>query len=190
MAIVRAEPIGKPPNFTREALAEPFRKFLSRVAITVQGFARQRAPVDTGFLRSGILYQIDPSEVPLWAVITSETQYARPMEYGTGLLSEAPDSKHTRHFPPPAAIEIWVRHKGLVSGVFSPTTHKLIRRKRGAAINAMEKRVAFLIARSIWRKGGLVARNYMHGGLEDTRPQVPGFVQQLDADVQKAIWEK
>lgn len=63
--------------------AEPLRKFWNRAAVVVQGRARDKSPVDTGRLRSSIMYEIDTANPPLYAVVGSDVEYAPYQEFGT-----------------------------------------------------------------------------------------------------------
>lgn len=161
---VKAEPFGHLSKPDLRQLSGAFGRFLNRVAITIQGYARKRAPVDTGRLRNSIGIEIDSSIPPIWAKIGTNVNYARPMEYGTGKLSDDPASAHAAHFPPSGALDVWAKRHGIAGG-------------------------GFVVARAIGRRGGLKPRRYLRGGLADSRGAIAGFVQQLDSDV-KAIWQR
>jgi hypothetical protein len=81
--------------------AGPLKKFLERAAIRVQSGARTLAPVDTGRLRSSIMYEVDSHDPPMYAVVGTDVFYAPYQELGT-----------RPHFVPASAIGVWAsRHK-------------------------------------------------------------------------------
>lgn len=120
-----------------------WRKALTHAGLEVLGEVQERTPVDTGRLRSSITVKVDPAPFPLWVKVGTGVHYSRPVEFGTGLLSEAPDSKHRRYFPPPQALSPWARRHGM-SG----------------------QSAGFLVARSIWRRGGTKPRRMFREGLQ------------------------
>jgi hypothetical protein len=63
--------------------AEPLRKFWGRASITVQSRARELSPVDTGLLRTSILYEVDSAAPPMYAKVGSDVFYAPFQEFGT-----------------------------------------------------------------------------------------------------------
>lgn len=146
-----------------QLLAQPLRQFLQRSVITVQGKARENAPVDTGRLRSSIATEIDSSTPPHWGQIGTNVSYAKPMEYGTGRLSDAPDSQGGVHWPPGDALQTWASRHGFKSG--------------------------YQVARIIGKRGGLKPRKYLRKALSDSLSAIQGFVNQLGDDL-KAAWGK
>jgi hypothetical protein len=72
-----------------------------------------QTPVDTGLLRADIQSEAREEGGDILGVLGTNKQYAKPVEYGTGLLSDAPDSKKSRYFPPPSALEGWAKRHGL-----------------------------------------------------------------------------
>ncbi len=145
-----------------QLIATPLRKFFLRAAITVQNRAREKAPVDTGRLRSSIAYEVDDGVPPLYAKVGTNVKYAKPMEYGTGLLSEAPDSKKTRHYPPGGALELWAKRHGIGSGE--------------------------AVARAIGRRGGLRPRRYLRGALEESVSKIQGLLNRMGEEI-RAGWD-
>lgn len=141
---------------------EPLRRFLERGAIVVQGHARERAPVDTGLLRSDIAYELDPADVPSWARIGPNVFYAPYQEYGTGLLAEGPGAAGGRHWPPGEALSAWAeRHGGN----------------------------GFAVAAAIGRRGGLRPKRFLRGGLQDSLAEIRTLLGRLGRDL-AAAWEK
>ena len=72
-----------------------------------------QTPVDTGLLRSDIQSEAREDAGDVIGVLGTNKAYAKPVEYGTGVFSEAPDSKRTPYFPPPSALAGWANRYGL-----------------------------------------------------------------------------
>lgn len=151
-------------------LREPFKRFFERSAITVQSKARQNAPVDTGQLRSSIVYQVDESNVPGFArvgVLNAAEGAplwfkARAMEYGTGRAGDPAVSHKSGHYPPGAALRVWASRHGFSSG--------------------------YAVATAIGRRGGLKARPYLRPALRDSVSAIREFLKQLRDEV-RAVWD-
>jgi hypothetical protein len=73
-------------------LRGPLRNFFNRVAVIVQGAGRERAPVDQGLLRNSIGFEVDTSDLPLWAKV-------RPSVQGYPAILEGSDRTHYRAGP-------------------------------------------------------------------------------------------
>lgn len=71
-------------KLNKELYAGPLRTFWLRAAMAVQGRAREKSPVDTGRLRSSIVYEVDSASPPLYAKVGSDVFYAPYQEFGTG----------------------------------------------------------------------------------------------------------
>ena len=69
-----------------------------------------------GGSEASIEHLIDRAGHPMWAAVGTNEMKLRWGEYGTGLLSEDPDSAHQRHFPPPMALEEWALDHGFPNG--------------------------------------------------------------------------
>ena len=155
----------------KSLVGEPLRTFFKRAAITVQGEARTRAPVDTGHLRNSIVYEVDSGALPLFAKIGplkgkegSPLWYkARGMEYGTGRVGQPGVAHRSGHWPPAMALDVWARRHGFASGG--------------------------QVARIIGRRGGLKAHKYLQKGLEASLGQVKAHLSRLSDDIQKK-WGK
>ena len=78
----------------------PLKKFLTKAAITVEGRAKLKSPVDTGRLRSSITHKIEKER----ALVGSNVFYAPYVEFGT-----------RPHFPPVGALATWARRHGFAS---------------------------------------------------------------------------
>lgn len=121
-------------------LSQPLRRFFDRSGETVKNEIKPLTPVDRGRLRSSMAHVVDPSNPPMWARIGTNVEYAKPVEFGTGILSDAPDSKRSRYFPPPAALDVWAKRHGLLSG--------------------------FVAALAIFRRGGTKPKRMMRDGFD------------------------
>ena len=75
--------------------------------------AKLQTPVDTGLLRASISSEAREDGGDVIGVVGTNKEYAKPVEYGTGVFSEAPDSKKSPFFPPPGALEGWAKRHGL-----------------------------------------------------------------------------
>lgn len=145
-----------------ELLGKPLRNFLHRATITIQSKARQNAPVDTGRLRASIGTKIDSGALPKWGETGTNVSYARPVEYGTGTLSVASDSKRTPHFPPGGALDVWARRHGASSG--------------------------WAVAAAIGRRGGLRPRLYLTKAIQESVSEIRGFVTRMGDEIRQG-WD-
>lgn len=141
---------GAGPMIKRELTRE-----LTRLAIEVRNEAVTLAPVDTGRLRSSIAYELAPQGQDLIARIGTNVQYAKSVEFGTGLLSEAPDSKGGRHWPPPDALNGWALRHG-----FSVES--------GGSTVALGQ----IVAEIIGKRGGLRPKPYLRPAFNKVKPKV------------------
>jgi hypothetical protein len=111
---------------------------------------------------SSINYEVDSSPVPLWVSVRPQAGLlANVLEHGTGLLSEAPDSKGGAHFPPwgeaNPGLEAWAASHGLPNG--------------------------FVVARAIARRGGLRPRRFLREALAEATEAIRGFIGALGAEI-------
>jgi hypothetical protein len=102
-----------------------------------------------GGVRRSLTSERDQATFPHWARVGSNLQTARWGEFGTGLLSEDPDSKKTRHWPPTEALRPWADAHGMD---------------------------AFLVARSIGRRGGLEPRRFLRNAADASEKRIPGWI--------------
>ena len=86
---------------SRRIIHGPLKTFLMRSAFIVELNAKQRAPVDTGRLRSSIVTILQPRKVSIGPTV----QYAPHVEYGT-----------RPHWPPQGALQPWARRHGFPTG--------------------------------------------------------------------------
>src|ERR1041385_7497543 len=114
-----AELIGEKPLKRRLTnptwMRKPTGTFLASWYETFKREAIERVPVWSGRLKRGIQAERDSKAFPLWArvFVNEGIPEARPMEFGAGLLSDAPDSQHQRFFPPPKESAPGAISKGL-----------------------------------------------------------------------------
>lgn len=93
-----------------DIITGPARNLLTRAGISVQGKAREYAPVDRGGLWDSITYEVDSANMPRWVEVGSNLEYAREKELG----------RNPGSMPPVDALEAWARRKGLGEGAGWP----------------------------------------------------------------------
>ena len=140
-----------------ELYAKPLRDFFKRCGIYVSDRAKELAPVDTGRLRASLTYVVDTGEPPQQVEMGTNVEYAKPVEFGTGMLSDAPDSSQSRHWPPAAALDVWAARHGFSSGAH--------------------------VARIIGMRGGLEPRRYLRNAFEQSREAINGFLNDMKDDI-------
>lgn len=138
-------------------VGRPAKNFLNRWRLYTEREAKANAPVWQGLLRRSITSDVDAGAFPRSARVGTNAPHAKPMEYGTGLLSDAPDSGRRRYFPPPDALEPWAQAHGMTG--------------RQAA-------------QAIWRKGGTPPRRYLRDAAEASAQQIPAFLAQMAAEIE------
>jgi HK97 gp10 family phage protein len=127
-------------RIVRDLRGAPYLNAMRRATLLVQRSAKPLAPVDTGRLRASITPEVRAMGATVEGVVGSNVTYAPFVELGS-----------KPHFPPIAAIMGWVHRQGM-AGMYSIRSHRRVGSK---ATQASEDRsVAFLIARSIARRGG------------------------------------
>lgn len=131
-------------------LSRPLRNFFNRSSETVKNNIKPLTPVDRGRLRSSMSHVVDSSSPPLWARIGTNVKYAKPVEFGTGKLSDAPDSSNRRYFPPPSALDVWAKRHGFTSG--------------------------YQVAFAIWKRGGTAPRRMMRDGFDASVQKINSFL--------------
>lgn len=99
----------------------------------------------------------DRSFFPTWATVGSDDPVARFGEYGTGELSEDPESSHRAYFPNVLALTPWAEEKGI-----SP----------------------FLVARAIFRKGGTEPRHFLRDAVEEANRQMPRLLSRFAGEIE------
>ena len=142
-----------------EIMRQPMRRFFTKAAIAVQSGAKERAPVDTGRLRSSLTYEVDSAALPLWAKVGTNVTYAPFMEYGTGVLSENPEATKKWHFPAASHLEVWARRHGTTG---------------------------FQVAKAIRDRGGLKPRRFLRNGFKTNEDKIKQYLKQAEKEVQEA----
>lgn len=144
---------------------KPLGDFFKKVAITVQGKARENFPVDTGHGRNQIQYEVDDSNPPIFANVgflnARESSplwlKARAIEFGTARQGDPEVSHKGSHWPPGFALDIWARRHGKQSG----------------------RQVANIIG----RRGGLVPRRPLRTALKDSIGDIKHFIDNLGNEI-------
>ena len=158
-------------KLNKDLIEKPLKDFFKSISITVQGRARQNAPVDTGHLRNAIQYEIDESVPALWAKV-GLTKAApgsplwlkgRAMEYGTGKQGDGEVSHKSKHWPPGGGLDVWARRHGFESG------HQ--------------------VATRIGQRGGLKPRRYLRDALDQSMSDIKKLLNDLGNDIFRN-WEK
>ncbi len=132
-------------------VAGPVRAFMSRAAMYVEGKAKEKAPVDTGRLRSSITHEVDGETVPQWAKVGTNLSYAPYMEYGTGLLTDG-EGGGGRHWPPGDALNQW------------------------AARHGFGENAGGFVASIIGKRGGLKPLRYLRGAMEESESAIQSLL--------------
>ncbi len=102
----------------RSWMQNPIRDLLTKGSLEIAGQTRRLTPVDTGRLRSSISQEVDKSQMPLWAKVGTNVEYAAPVEFG----------RRPGSFPPLAAIRAWTIRKGIGAGAAFPIAQAIARR--------------------------------------------------------------
>lgn len=98
---------------TLDFMGRGAREFLRDWSDQVKHQAQDTIPVFTGDARNSIETDMDNSRFPQWAKAYSNDPKVRWLDYGTGALSEDPQSAHHTYFPPPENLADWASSKGL-----------------------------------------------------------------------------
>lgn len=103
-----------------------------------------------GTTRRSLTSERDPAAFPRYARVGSNQDAARWGEYGTGLLSEDPQSAHRRYFPPPRALDAWAADHGFTNG--------------------------YAVAAAISRRGGTAPRRFLRTAAEAAQGKIDGWL--------------
>lgn len=162
----------------RRFITIPARKFLEKWGSRVQRSAVaniKRGPggwVNEGQTRGSLTHETDTAEMPLWARAGSNLKTARFGEYGTGLLSEDPESSKTRHWPPASALDDWA-------------AKKQIPKKNAKGEPTGEVMTGADIARIIGLRGGLAPRRFLRDAVESTESLIPKYLGQFADEIEQ-----
>lgn len=113
---------------------------MSKSGKDTEGTVKMATPVDTGRLRQSVTSEVRQDGSGVTLVMGSNVEYAKPVEYGAGRLSDAPDSSGNAFFPPPSALAGWAKRHGNLN--------------------------PFLVARAIFARGGLRPRRMFRSVME------------------------
>lgn len=165
---------------TPEWTSDPMGRFLDRWRFKVQrktvaNFKRgpKNGWIDTGLTRRSTASERDNGLYPEWARVGSNQKSFRWGDFGTGLLSEDPESAKRRYFPPYGAgsnIADWVRR----------------RKPKDSEGNLL---TPYEVARGIWRRGGHAPRRYLRNAVKATRKEIPHYLglmaKEIEAEASK-----
>jgi hypothetical protein len=139
-------------------LTGPAGAFLDRWRFAVERGAKRLAPFWRGHLRRSITSERDPSSFPVWAKVGTNAPHARPMEFGTGTLSDDPASGGGVHWPPAQALAPWATAKGM-----NP----------------------YAVAAAIGKRGGLKPRRYLRDAADEAEGKIGTWLSQMAGDVER-----
>lgn len=125
--------------------------------------------IDSGDTRRSITSQRDTSAMPYWARVGSNKPQARWGELGTGRLSVDPKSRKQAYFPPPLALQNWAIRHGFKD---SPNAAGSIWRTAGGKVS-----------RIIHQQGGTEPRFFLRDAFNDSKKQMPKFLNQWADDL-------
>jgi len=147
---------------TADFVAKPAGVFLREWREDLKDEALSRAPVGaTGRIVRALQSQQDTARFPLYARVFSEAPEARWSEYGTGVLSEDPQSAKRPYFPPVEGVREWSAYHSLdpyivALGIFerggTKPTHFFSEAERAADASFAQKMMRF--GREIEYKAG------------------------------------
>ena len=80
----------------RELAGAPMLEAMRDSTLTVQRYARQNAPWDTGRLRASILPEVQSEGKIIMGIVGSNVEYAPYQEFGTGAYAMYPTAKSAR----------------------------------------------------------------------------------------------
>lgn len=93
-------------------IAVPAGPFLRNWREDFREAAIDLAPRWKGDVVDSIMSAQDTAKFPLWSRVFSDAPQARWSQYGTGLLSEDPDSAKQRYFPSIEGVREWAEDHG------------------------------------------------------------------------------
>lgn len=164
-------------KLTPEKIAgAPARRFLNQWRLFTEREGKKNAPVWRGQLRRSITSEVDSGPFPKGARVGTNTPYARPMEFGTGLLSEDPSSSHRRHFPPPQALDAWAIAHGFHVGS-----------RASATADARESPGTYglIVSRMIYQRGGIKPRRYLRDAKKSSEAHIPQWLGEMAANIER-----
>ena len=132
---------------------------------------------DSGQSRKSMATLIDPDPFPIWARVGSDLDRVRWGEYGTGALSEDPESSGKNHWPPGDKLDAWAAKKGIMIG------------KGENARLATGADVARMIGTRPGPgggRGGLEPRRFLRTAKQDVEDQnLTGYIDEMLAEIEE-----
>jgi hypothetical protein len=147
---------------TQDFVQIPTGAFLRDWREDLREEAIDRAPIWRREIVGSLESQQDTAKFPLWARVFSDVPQSRWAEYGTGILSEDPNSARERYFPPVDRVRDWAEDHGvepfvLAQSIFdkggTPPTHFFSDAERAADARFLGKLERF--GRAIERQAGI-----------------------------------
>lgn len=162
MAIITVSVTGVDPIIRKITPPTMFAPILGRtverIGLATEAEVKLGSPVDTSRLRSDVKHRSFVTLNGFVSQVSTNVRHAKPMEYGTGLLSEAPGASRQRHRPSPRALADWSRRHGL-----NP----------------------FAVAAAIAKRGGLRPRRMFRGAAERIAPKIPAFIAEMAREIER-----
>jgi hypothetical protein len=157
-----------------EWAAAPIHRFFQRSGNAIQGNAVPLVPTDRGRLRDSLNANTAVKisgrvPTPDYVSVGTNVKYAKYVEFGRDPGKPA---------PPVAQIEAWLRRKNKVG---KQARTMIDRNGNSVPVRSL----AFLIARSIGRKG-IEARPFLRDGAEQSIPQIERYVSVLASELEEA----
>lgn len=157
----------------RYAGAEPvfameLEQAFGRILTVGQHKAREVVPVDFGRLKGSIAFEVVHQGDTIIGRLGTNVEYAKPVEFGTGLFSTAPDSSHQRHWPPPDALNVWAARHGFA-----------VEDGPAATVGLGQ-----IVVEIIGKRGGIRPKPYLKPAFEEMTTQAPRII---DASVKLAL---
>lgn len=150
-----------------DILPIPTRRLLERAGISTQRSARNFAPKDRGGLRRSIAVEVDSANMPRWAKVGSNLEYAKATELGrpAGIM------------PPVRPLTVWARRKGM-------RPRPRIRKDGTPGKMPPPESVGWALAMEIKRRG-IEARPYLVPALNEFKPKVPKLLAVYAREIEK-----
>ena len=98
---------------TLDFVARPATDFIRDWSSAMYQEIIDTAPTFRGDLKSSFYINIESSYIPKFGQVYSDDPKARWLEYGTGELSEDPQSSQAAYFPPPSRLRDWSSAHGM-----------------------------------------------------------------------------
>ena len=132
-----------------ELQGQPMLDAMTSAVLIVEGDAKRNAPVDNGMLRNSISHELRVESLGGEKTIQGVVGSAQPQAVWMEMGTGLPAGHARVKMPPPSALEVWARRHGLD---------------------------AFLVARSIWKRGGLEPRRFLQKAFDDNRQKIVDLI--------------